>query len=486
MKIIPNHYFNHIVTDNDFVQFYNNNLIGRIKLISYILLFSYPCFFIVDFFLLKGMHNRTYVLVLTIIHFTGFLNSLLFITFYKYIMKLNKNLIINSYVSFYLLLGALTSINSQLFTGNLVAYLVILIGVAVILPIRPRTLFLIMTGIHLSFLISLSFVEKSYFTLLIKQINSTGTAVIAFIIIFTFYSYRKQDFMNQSKLKEQERSFRRLFHINPSPLILMNAKNNQIVLMNKQAVDYYQLQSQDITDLNGSFLFKNEQEKWTILQQLHEKQNIENYVSKQHVSPQGIRWAMLHFELIEYLDDECLLISLTDITSLKEAEEVLFKQATIDMLTGVMNRRCGLELLQKKISRPSSEEFILCYIDINNLKTVNDQYGHSMGDDLIHTACTIIKNRIESTDVLFRLGGDEFVIVFFQKPKDDVKQIWNSITQEFQSINQTQQKPYSISASHGLYHYKPGTSNTLEEMLELADKEMYKEKYICKMSKYIL
>lgn len=130
---------------------------------------------------------------------------------------------------------------------------------------------------------------------------------------------------------------------------------------------------------------------------------------------------MLSLELVEYLDQSCILIGVTDITNLKIKEEELLKHASFDTLTGVMNRRSGMALLEEKIHGPYQQEFYVCYIDINGLKTVNDNFGHSAGDDLIKTSCEIINCNIDSGDVLFRMGGDEFIIVFFGKNKEKWK-----------------------------------------------------------------
>jgi diguanylate cyclase (GGDEF)-like protein len=204
---------------------------------------------------------------------------------------------------------------------------------------------------------------------------------------------------------------------------------------------------------------------------------------EQQIAPDIRKWVMLSLELIDYLDEACILIGVTDITDLKKNEEELFRHASIDMLTGVLNRRSGLELLSQQMSgRSGSKEFIICYIDINDLKITNDLFGHSTGDDLIKTCCDTINHYISNNDVLFRLGGDEFIIVFFQKQMKDVQQLVENIKRGFEEINGTNLKPYSISASYGFYHYKPGTVITLEKILELADQEMYKEKFVYKNS----
>jgi diguanylate cyclase (GGDEF)-like protein len=279
------------------------------------------------------------------------------------------------------------------------------------------------------------------------------------------------------KLRRNEENFRRLFNMNPNPIILSKLHTDEILLMNKHAIEYYQLQSNDTTQIDGKFLFQNPEEKLTILKRLIEQQSIKNYVMEQQITAEIRKWVMLSLELVDYSDEPCILIGVTDITDLKKNEEELFKHASIDMLTGVLNRRSGMEILNQHLSGGSeSQEFIICYIDINDLKKTNDRFGHSTGDDLIKTCCDTINRHITNMDILFRLGGDEFIIIFFQKQMNDVQELMKTIKYGFEEINNTQQKPYSISASYGFYHYQPGTIITLEKILEMADQEMYKEK----------
>jgi diguanylate cyclase (GGDEF)-like protein len=459
--------------DDKFIQSNNNIIMERIKLVSYMLIVTYPLFYIVDFYLFKEVDNPVFHKNIISIHLLGPFSSLIFLLLYKFKEIKNKGLMIHLYVSFYVFIGVVSSLNSQLLTGNIMVYIIIVIGVAAIFPMKPINLSLILLSLHLVFIAVLPFMEDDHFSLLSKQINSTGTVVIACLIGYAFYTYRKNDHINQCKLIDNEERFRSLFNINPSPLILLNLNNFKIELLNKQAIEYYQLQDHDISILDASFIF-NQNEKADILNRLHAKQNIKNYVMQKQISSE-ITWSILKFELVDYLDNSCVLIGITDITDLKQVEEELFKYATTDMLTGVMNRRVGMELLERQISKP--EEFVLCFMDINHLKQVNDQIGHKAGDELIKTVCGVIKNSMDSNDILFRLGGDEFVMVFHHKLVDEVEQIWCTIQEKLQSINYAPQMPYPISVSHGLYHYHPQNPVTVEEMMELADQEMYKEKF---------
>ncbi|MEH7331228.1 GGDEF domain-containing protein [Neobacillus drentensis] len=404
-----------LLTTQEFNQVNEEELFERIKLISYMLIFTYPCFFIVDFIFYKNLDKPIFKWVLESVHLAGLVISLIFLMIYPNKIA-PKGLIVSGYVSLYLLIGAVSSINSQLFTGNIYAYIIILLGVAAIFPIRPRNLLFQYVTVHILFLIGLYLIEPHHYSYLSILINSTGTAVISFTIALAFYSFRKNDYLNKQKLSRNEESFRRLFNLNPNPLILTKLDSDEIVLINKQAVEYYP------EHVDTSFFFSSPNEKQEILNRLLKEKSIKNYVTEQQITANVWKWSLLNFELVDYLEDTCILIDSTDITDMKKKEAELLQHASIDMLTGIRNRRSGIELL-RELLKEDKQEFIICYIDINNLKIVNDRFGHSIGDDLIKTCCETISENLDHQDVLFRLGGDEFIVIFFKKKIENVEEV---------------------------------------------------------------
>lgn len=475
MKSLPTNLLKKTNMAREFDQHNYEHLFERLKLVSYMLILTYPCFFIVDFVLFKNLDQPTFKIVLTMVHISGMLISLIFVWIYRSKeSRVSKSMIVNSFVLLYLIIGAVSSINSQLFTKNLYAYIIILLAVAAIFPLNPRNILIHYGAVHIFFLLGLNWMESNHYLFLSMLINSTGTAVIAYTIALAFYTFRKRDFINKQRLSKSKESFRSLFNMNPKPLILMKLADFEIVLMNKQAIEYYQL-----NDLrNGSFLFSNEEEKQEILSRLERESRMKNHITRQQITPDLEKWSLLNFELIEYLDHTCVLIDTTDITAIKEKEAELVKHASIDVLTGVRNRRSGMEFIQEQLE--ASNEFILMFIDINNLKIVNDTYGHSSGDELIKICCELIHKHLSKKDHLFRLGGDEFIIIFLNKQQEEVQQFWARVEQDFDILNHSGVNPYQISASHGLHHYKPGTLLTVDDILEQADQEMYKVKSLRK------
>ncbi len=149
-----------------------------------------------------------------------------------------------------------------------------------------------------------------------------------------------------------------------------------------------------------------------------------------------------------------------------------------DIMTGVMNRRAGLELLKKAHRRAAENNGMLsiCYVDVNGLKEVNDHIGHEAGDALISSVVDVLKQHIRQTDFVIRLGGDEFLIVLGQSSMQNTEAVWTRIVAEFERINQTEERRYLISVSHGIMSFTLEPNEDVEEVINAADQKMYEEK----------
>lgn len=181
------------------------------------------------------------------------------------------------------------------------------------------------------------------------------------------------------------------------------------------------------------------------------------------------------------LDDNKIIgvvIVITNISLKKEQEKRLKKLAATDRLTNIMNRRMGIKYLEKQIERVKREEIALtvCFIDINGLKVVNDRYGHKEGDRLLKEAANILTNTIRSSDAVARVGGDEFLIIFSACDKSCVRNIWSRVKKEIDKWNQNNKKNYKMSLSKGFAKKYKDDGKSIEDLIEEADKKMYKDK----------
>jgi diguanylate cyclase (GGDEF)-like protein/PAS domain S-box-containing protein len=177
-----------------------------------------------------------------------------------------------------------------------------------------------------------------------------------------------------------------------------------------------------------------------------------------------------------------VIIAGWDITDRKKYEEELRLYATTDAMTGVLNRRTGLEMLEQqiKMAKRRPMKFTICYVDINNLKYVNDNFGHIDGDFMILKVVETIKANLREADIVCRLGGDEFLIIFIDCNEAQARTIIDRITKALDEYNKKKEKPYPITISKGFAEYVAGEEINAEELIALADIEMYRDKQIMK------
>lgn len=151
--------------------------------------------------------------------------------------------------------------------------------------------------------------------------------------------------------------------------------------------------------------------------------------------------------------------------------------ATIDALTGVLNRRSGLELLNKELnlSKAYGKSLIVCFVDVDKLKTINDRLGHGEGDKILISVGKILTESIRRTDFVIRMGGDEFLIVFPETTMEEANKAWCRICKRVEEINKSTHK-YSLSLSYGFCEHSIENKISIEELIKKADLEMYKKK----------
>ncbi|ADQ46946.1 diguanylate cyclase [Caldicellulosiruptor kronotskyensis 2002] len=159
-----------------------------------------------------------------------------------------------------------------------------------------------------------------------------------------------------------------------------------------------------------------------------------------------------------------------------ERIEKIKNLSTEDELTGIYNRRYFMkELILESISADRyKNNFCVAFFDMDNLKLLNDFYGHSVGDKAIRMIGRIIRDNIRKTDIPARLGGDEFAVIFKNCSKEAIEDRINTIKQLIEKESE-QQLPKKIKVSCGIAVY-PDDTTSLDELLKIADLRMYEEK----------
>lgn len=148
-----------------------------------------------------------------------------------------------------------------------------------------------------------------------------------------------------------------------------------------------------------------------------------------------------------------------------------------DQLTGIPNRRGLFKVLEELIA-DQDKKFVLCYLDLNKFKNVNDTFGHRAGDIVLRHFSGIIMRHVDKRHIFARIGGDEFILVF--KNTGDP----GEAARFFEKTAEAFKKPVSIGrAQEVMVGFCVGTAvfptdgHTLDDLIAFADNAMYQEKF---------
>lgn len=149
-----------------------------------------------------------------------------------------------------------------------------------------------------------------------------------------------------------------------------------------------------------------------------------------------------------------------------------------DTLTGIFNRAGFFKFAPNIIeeARKKNNNLFVLFLDLDGLKGINDKYGHDEGDTFIKAMGNVLIKVRRHGELLMRYGGDEFVVLSQGYTDEDAQDYMARIRAGISNYNESSDKPYLLDASMGYSIVTPADDLNLEDLIELADREMYKAK----------
>lgn len=167
-----------------------------------------------------------------------------------------------------------------------------------------------------------------------------------------------------------------------------------------------------------------------------------------------------------------------DITDLLHAQEELRNLSLTDDLTNLYNRRGFYTLAAQalKVTRRTKRDCLVLYADLNGLKKVNDTLGHDAGSTMIVETARLLKESFRESDIIARLGGDEFAVFINNSAAHEIDIITARLQSTLDKFNSQQGRSHKLSLSVGIISLSSTNATSIEELVMLADEQMYVHK----------
>jgi len=149
-----------------------------------------------------------------------------------------------------------------------------------------------------------------------------------------------------------------------------------------------------------------------------------------------------------------------------------------DELTGLTNRRGFFAFAQQQMkqARRNSERMVLFFADLDDLKVINDTFGHVAGDRALSDAARIFVETFRDSDIIARMGGDEFAVIMGNASEAGVDTVRNRLEKRLGEYNARRDGTFRLAVSVGLTVFDPANPVTVDELVRQADERMYEQK----------
>lgn len=321
--------------------------------------------------------------------------------------------------------------------------------------------------------LSWGFVSRD--VLLFGAFDALFVPLIIVPVIIYFLSRRRK---TEDALRESEEKYRSLVESTGDSIYVLD-RNYRYIYMNQRHLSRMGLSGDEY--IGRSYKeFHSPEEASDFLEEVNKVFDTGESVQHEHRSGRDGRYFLRTLSPVKGDRGETVLTTVIskDITALKDMEDRLRTLSLTDELTGLYNRRGFLTFADQllKLSKRQNKGVFLLYADLDDLKRINDTFGHQEGDAALVDAANVLKETCRESDIIARIGGDEFVMMTAGRAGDNMEIIISRLQENLRNHNARQRRNYTLSISFGISHHGPELLVSIDRLLEGAEKSMYGNK----------
>jgi two-component system, cell cycle response regulator len=280
-----------------------------------------------------------------------------------------------------------------------------------------------------------------------------------------------------SELQQSEENFRTLLETAPVPMLLIGLADDRVRFCNERAADLFETTVEDIVGARSPQLHPDAEARRHFREKLESERRVDAAGVEIRTRRGSTFHSLLNARTLVSGGETLVMLTLTDVTEQKRIEDQLRALATTDALTGALTRRHFFDLAELEWARSTRHRHPLCValIDVDHFKSVNDRFGHGMGDAALRVVAETVRGKLRRHDLLGRYGGDELALLFPETPIEGARQVSNRIRRAVSEIHLTHGAvPVKLTISAGLVARR--MDEVLSAACQRADAALYEAK----------
>lgn len=296
-------------------------------------------------------------------------------------------------------------------------------------------------------------------------------------LMLTAFDISAQVEIEQHLLKNEQRQ-RAVLEILPYPILIIRRMGGQILFVNRKSCMLFQSGAHQLLRGNIEEFYLDPSDKEMLTKLFDSVPDVRDIEVRMRTAQGRVFTAEIAAIGVDYRNTPAILIALNDISQRKEMEAELFRQASTDALTGIINRRYFQNQAEQELRRARrfSRDMAVMMIDIDYFKKINDTRGHAVGDTILQGVVRRSVESLRQSDTMGRIGGEEFAVLLPETTLEaayDVAERLRVHIEERPFI--VEATPIACTVSIGVAHLEANDLG-VEGLLHRADQALYRAK----------
>jgi len=314
-----------------------------------------------------------------------------------------------------------------------------------------------------------------------RSMEAAGTAHIDSDGLHVIVNSR--DVTDRRKAEETSREnaelFSKAFQASPAAIAITDGETGAFLNVNTTFLRLLGYSPEEVVGRSSDDLglWEEPAERQRLVQALAENGSANDFETVFRNKSGDLVYGVISAETIELSGRPCVLSIVHDITERKQAEQTINHLAYHDPLTGLPNRALFRDRLNTALARARRHQEVVSvmFLDLDRFKLVNDTLGHAVGDSLLQSVASELKQLLRDEDTVARIGGDEFTILLSDLAIGDVTRVVERVLESVKAPRSLGGREMRVTTSIGICQY-PEDGDDAETLMRNADIAMYRAK----------